>query len=305
MGRIAAVMVAAVLVLAGCGDNSSSLSSGPGVTGPSIVDAPFRCPDPHAHPADVVDHGAGTLPTGAQAAKLCLLDNRAPWIPPRGALRNQVDDLVAVVNQQKLFHPRSDLACGGVGAPAWSMVFRYADGTRTITGDNGGCWDLLVGATQRYGSKTVFNAFVRALVRERRNGHPRTFHEEPPTCPPRLITLATFDPVADASTARVAALCILHRRSSQRLLLTRRELATFRHDFATASQRRIDEKAMAPCSHKPTLGYLVRGLDAWREPFAVDIECGAYRLLHPGATRYWFARLLPRTQRLLVRLSHS
>jgi hypothetical protein len=236
---------------------------------------------------------------------LCLLDNRVPWTPPRGVLTSDVDALTHTVNAQRVYHPDPDTGCGGVGAPAWAMVFRYADGTRTITGDNGGCWDLLVGATQRYGSKTVFQAFTRGVLRERAGHDPVRFRASAPPCPHRLDAWGAFDPVADARTARVAALCVAHGKAMRRTRLSRPQLASLRHDFATAGSRRVSGTDAGVCTERAPMTYVVRGLDAWREPFAVDVQCGVYRILRPGETRYTLARLLPRSERMLTRLARS
>ena len=305
MARLVAVTIAALLVLAGCGDHPSSApSSAP--QGSVTVTGSIRCPDPRAEPADVVDNG-DTLPTGAHAALLCLHDNNMPWAPPRGALTTGLDDLVGVVNDQEVHQPAADEACGGVGAPAWTMVFRYADGTRAITGDNGGCWDLRVGSTERFGSKKVFEAYLQALVRQRAHEHPRPFDARPPLCPAR-VDLGSFAPVADASTARAGTLCVLERRSnrtSRGVPLTRTQLAILRHDFATASQRRTDADAQSRCPADPRPAVVVRGLDAWREPFQVYVECGVYRILRPAVDRYAFATLLPATARMLATVQRS
>jgi hypothetical protein len=304
MGRLAVLLVAAALTLAGCGDDSSS-SPGSPAGGPAIADRPFRCPDPKADPEDVVDRGADTLPTGARAALLCWHDNRVQWAPPHGRLTSDLDAVVGVVNQQESFTPSPDIGCGGVGAPAWSMVFRYADGTRTITGDNGGCWDLLVGSTERYGSKKVYAAYLGALVRQRAQEHPVAFRAVPPRCPAR-VRFDAFDPIADASTARTGVVCVLDGNlTTRRLVLARAELATLRHEIATAARRHTDVDATSACPRNPSSALQIRGIDAWREPFRVDIACGAYRYLRPGTGRYSFATLLPRTEQMLNQLTRS
>jgi hypothetical protein len=137
--RIALPIAVAMLVV-GCGGGGTS-SDG----------TPFACPDPQDQ---TPMSGADTLPTGATVALLCFHDNRFVWVPPHGQLRTGLDHLVRVVNAQRVHDPNSEDNCGGVGAPGWTVVLRYADGTRTIQGDNGGCWGLAVGSTERFGATT-------------------------------------------------------------------------------------------------------------------------------------------------------
>jgi hypothetical protein len=202
MTRVAALTLLLTLGLTGCGSGSSSGAPTPGP--PLVVAGTFRCPDPEAAATTVVDHGADTLPTGALGAVLCVHDDHVPWSAPRGQLQTGLDDLVGVVNAQRVFHPSPDLACGGVGAPAWTMVLSYPGGTRTISGDNGGCWDLLVGRTQRYGSRHVYDAYLTALVAQRTSQGTPDSRRTPPGCPatsypatspagdPRLLVSASW-----------------------------------------------------------------------------------------------------------------
>jgi hypothetical protein len=127
------------------------------------------------------------------------------------------------------------------------------------------------------------------------------FRATAPRCPTRP-RLDVFGPVADAATARVAVLCVGQGRATRRIVLPTSRLAVLRAEFATASRRRTDADVMSRCSGERQPILVVRGLDAWREPFQVYVECGAYRILHPAATRYTFAKLLPRTARMLTRL---
>ena len=273
----------------------------PAATAPTVVPGVFRCPDPQAEAAS--DHGSDALPTGATAVRLCLHDNNIAWVPPEDVLTTDPDALVGVVNAQRIHHPQPDTACGGVGAPAWSMVFRYPDGIRTVSGDNGGCWDLLVGATQRFGSRTVYHAYLQAVLRQRRvQGPPDVAHPRP-TCPPTLRTDGAFSPVADASRITSAVLCVTHRaRVSRQIPLTGPELARLRHDFATAPTRRTG--GHGSCRAVP-FGAGVVGVDPWGDPVSVLISCGTYRILQPGSDRYLFARMLPATKQMLAGLVTS
>jgi hypothetical protein len=302
MARTALLLVglAVGLLLSACATAQPSIDLGD----PVGAQVPFRCPDSRAEPSTVADHRGDSLPTGARAALLCVLDNHVPWAAPRGELTSGLDRLVREVNAQKMHDPASPEACGGVGAPTWSMVFRYAGGTRTITGDNGGCWDLRVGSTERMGSRAVFETYLHAKLRQHAREQPRPFHATPPSCPPR-VNLAFFAPAADPSTARVGAVCVLEphsNRTAGRFALAGAQLGVLRRDLATASQRRVDGDALSSCSNDRAL--VARGLDAWREPFDVYVECGAYRILQPASVRYSFASLLPRTARMLAGVTH-
>lgn len=268
---------------------------------PAVVTGSFRCPDPEAAPTSVADHGADTLPAGARAALLCLHDNHLAWVPPRDRLTTGLDRLVALVDAQQVHDPASDLACGGVGAPAWAIVLQYDGGTRTITGDNGGCWDLLVGGTQRVGSAHVFDAYLHALLRQRHGRSPSDVGHARPRCPLRLRSDGAFSPLADASHLASAVLCRVDgTRTVHATRLTRAQVATLRHEFATATTRRTRSDVLARC-HPVTPGVAgaVVGVDDWGDPVTVLLDCGAYRTVQPGEDHYLFARMLPATARMV------
>ena len=237
---------------------------------------------------------------------LCVHDNHDGWAPPHDRLTTDLDGLVRIVNAQQVQHPKADEVCGGVGAPAWSLVLRYDDGTRTISGDNGGCWDLLVGDTQRGGSARVFDAYLQALLRQRREqGSPDVAYPTP-RCPRRVRPdTGTYSPLADAGRLASARLCPAQvTRDDRPVLLTREQVGMVRHDAATATTRRTP--ADAACHALPRgLGGAVVGVDAWGDPVTVLISCDTYRTVQPGDNRYLFARMLPSTARMLGGLLES
>jgi hypothetical protein len=300
MARLLALAAAAALVLSGCGGGSSSTPAT--VTVHRVVPGHFRCPDPGTAPASVADHGADTLPTGARSARLCLLDNNIAWIPPRGILTTGLDRLVGVVNAQHVHDPASDLGCGGVGAPAWSIVLRYAGGTRTITGDNGGCWDLRVGASERFGSRTVYGAYLREVLRQRHQQGSPDVVWPPPRCPQDVRTDEAFSPVADAGRLTSAVLCPADGgQSADEIALTRAQVDVLRHDFATAFPRRAlrDVDSQCPDEGRQPAGAVI-GRDPWGDQVTVLFGCDSYRTVRPGSERYGFARMLPSTALMLL-----
>ncbi len=296
-------VAAATVLFAGCGgrgESSNDVTPGqPGAqigTTTTVDGTPFACPVPSDR-APV--GGADTLPSGARAALLCARDTSAPWVAPRGALRRGLDHLVQVVNTQRVHDPDSEDFCGGVGAPGWTIVLRYADGTRTIQGDNGGCWGLAVGTTQRFGSKRVFDAFNRALLRQRSaESSPETVFPMPP-CPSRRDA-GSFSPLADAAHATSAAVCQHRGHKFRPDLLTRTQIRMLRHDFATATTRRTHLDGPSDCHALPaTSNGVIVGVDPWGDPFTVLTTCDTYRLLQPARHHYLFARMLPATARML------
>lgn len=303
MARLVAVVVVAVLVLSACSDGSSSSPSA-AANGPAgrttTVDGSFRCPDPEAEPHG--DGGSDRLPTGATAARLCLHDNRSPWSPPNGILATGLDALVSKVDSQRIYDPSSQLGCGGVGAPAWTIVLRYPSGTRTISGDNGGCWDLLVGSTQRFGSRHVFQAYLRALLHQRQvQGSPDTVWQ-PPACPRRrsaadpALAYPAVSPAA--ATSRVVAATWCRRDGSHWTSAgpaTRAQLALLRRDITTA-EGRTGDGALDHCRDVPSSPEtLLVGRDPWGDLLAVDFSCDTYRLLTPPRPRAEFVTMLPST----------
>ena len=166
MGRIAAVMVAAVLVLAGCGDDSSSSPSSGRTTG--TVARSFACPDPAAK----VEAAAGdTLPTGARAARICYsAEMPVEWQPPHEPLTHDVAHLVALVNRQQVYPPAD--GCNADAGPAYRIVLDYPDGARMISGVTAGCRDVRVGASDREGGRTVWRAYFHLLAQQREHARP-------------------------------------------------------------------------------------------------------------------------------------
>ena len=299
MARLLVLMVAAVLGLSGCGGGSSST---PSAAPPPVVAGAFRCPDAQApvttEPAD------DTLPSGARAALLCFHDNHVAWIPPSATLTTGLDDLVGLVNAQRVHDPSSDVGCGGVGAPAWTMVFRYQSGIRTISGDNGGCWDLLVGHTQRFGSREVYDAYLHALLEQRHAEGTPTAMPTHPACPRRVRTDDAFSPVADAARLTSAVMCTANgTKVVATTRLTHAQLAALRRDVATATPRRTVHDFAARCAADGTEhGGAIVGMDDWGDPVTMLIVCDTYRTVQPGSERYLFARMLPSTARMVQRL---
>jgi hypothetical protein len=302
MARLAALAVVAALSMAGCGDHSSSPTGPPA---PQVLPGAFRCPSPEAPPKG--DGGSDALPPGAEAARLCLRDNNEPWARPRGILSTGLDALVAVVNEQRVFHETKGVACGGVGAPAWRIVLRYRDGTRTISGDNGGCWDLLVGSTQRFGSRHVYDAYLRALLGQRRaRGAP----DVPPKAPPCPVRRSPADPslylgvVSPAAQPRLVAAGTWCRRVSGEWrpvsTATPAELALLRRDMRTTAHRRFGLH-LDDCHGLPRGTHtLLFGRDPWGDPLEVDVTCDVYRLNTPPDPRARFVRLLPATRAMVA-----
>ena len=164
-----ALAAAAALVLSGCGDGSSSTARDrdrpPGRAGalplPGSGDRlPRRWPTTERT----------RCPTGARSARLCLLDNNIAWIAAarRPHHRSRPTWSASSTPTQSTTRRPTSAAVGWV-RPAWSIVLRYAGGTRTVTGDNGGCWDLPSGgASEHFGSRTVYGAYLREVLPRQR-----------------------------------------------------------------------------------------------------------------------------------------
>jgi hypothetical protein len=303
--RIAAP-IAAVLLLVGCGGSGSS-GAGPGAgsaqTGTATTvddDAPFACPAPSDR---TPVSGSDTLPTGARAALLCARDTDAPWVAPHGALHQGLDQLVGVVNAQRVHDPRTDDNCADVGGPGWTIVLRYADGTRTIQGDNGGCWDLTVGSTERFGARRVYEAFNRALLHQRTTGSAPDAVFPPPSCPSRP-DFGSFSPLADATHATSVTVCVRVGSRYRPVRLRKADLRLLQHEFATSATRRTHLDGASGChALPPRSGVMLVGADPWGDPFTVLTTCDTYRILQPPDSRTLFARMLPATAHLIGRLT--
>lgn len=263
---------------------------------------PYRCPPQHG---DLDLAGTDTLPAGATQARLCVRANHSPWYPPHDVLRTHLVELVALVNAQQVHDPSSDDACAGVGAPAFAMIFSYRAGTRTITGDTGGCWDLHVGNTQRSGSKDVYDGYLSDLARQRTHGSPTARHDPSPSCPSGPIE--PFAPIAAPARVVGAVLCthpgVVPGRTHPGVPLSPDQLAVLRRDLATAAVRTVESPDPRCRQALLRQSFSLSAMDAWGDRFIVQAWCGMYRVLMSARPYRELVRLQPATTRLLERLT--
>jgi hypothetical protein len=156
----------------------------------------------------------------------------------------------------------------------------------------------LVGATQRTGSRRVWDAYLHLLLRQRRQqGPPEAVHRAP-RCPARLRSDDAFSPVADATRLTSATVCRTDGTHVRAHRLSRAQVGLMRRDVATASTRRTGHDPRCR-SIAPDVSGVVVGVDPWGEPVTVLIACDTYRVVRAGSDRYVFARMLPSTARML------
>lgn len=295
MGLIAAVMVAAVLVLAGCGDDSSSLPSSGRTTG--TVPRSFACPDPAAK----VEPAAGdTLPTGARAARICYsAEMPVEWQPPHEPLTHDVARLVALVNRQQ-FYPPAD-GCNADAGPAYRIVLDYPDGARIVSGVTAGCRDVRVGASDREGGRTVWRAYFHLLAQQREHARPGQVPTRPISCPTRRHPVP-FTPLAEVGSLGRARLC-LSSDDPQGVTMTSRDLRILRHDVRTsAGRRQASSVHPVTCSRSLRFGYEIVGIDRWGDTVDVRAYCRVYPMAVPGTFRTAYVRELPVTAAMFERL---
>lgn len=303
-GRSAFVVGAFALLVAGCGGGApTSAAHGNSAHDVVAVDdgAPFTCPDPESQ--DPLT-GADTLPAGATAALICYRDNHELWFPPAGALTHGVGRLVRLVNAQRIVPPSASGACNADLGPAYSIVLRYAGGTRTIQGENDGCRTVSVGSVQRAGTQRVYDAYLAALARQRAHSEPPDVHLRPPACP--TDRLQPFSPLADPALTAAASVCRHldhhwngHRRGRP---LTASQVRVLRRDLATARPRTFQPTARDHLCRSPILrGPLrVSALDGWGDELVVDLACDTYRFTPRTGHTVVTVHLLPRTARMLT-----
>lgn len=295
MARLVAVMVAAVLVLSGCGDDSSSP---PDAQGPGMHS--FACPDPKAK----VDPTPGdTLPGGALAARICYsADMPVEWQPPREPLTRGVTGLVALVNRQQVY-PSTE-GCNDDAGPAYRILLDYPDGTRIISGDTAGCREVRVGRHDKEGGRKVWRAYFRLLSRQREHARPHHVSSTPVLCPTGQDRVA-FTPLAEVGTLTHARFC-LSSKDPRGTTMTSRDLTILRHDVATSKGRR-QSSPIRPntCSRTLRFGYEVVGVDRWGDTVDVHAYCQAYPLTVPGTFRMTDVRELPATRRMFERLAQA
>lgn len=310
-GRLAFVVVAPLL-LAGCGWFGSS--SEPHVApGPAVVDAPYACPD--IGPDLVATPGSKDLPTGALAARICLSERPAGWLPPEDDLTSGVDALVRLVDRQQItgtavVGPRGrPSGCSGPSPPPFAIVFRYAHGTRTISGNPLGCTGglaLQVGNGMRGQSMRVWHAYFRLLAAQRRRERPPGRPgSRVPKCSGVARTLRVT-PLFQVRGLTSARLCPVDRESRPVGLagnLAAVELRVLRTDLLTR-HRRGHHRAGSECgAWRGHRYYRIVATDQWRDRAVWYGKCDGYFEVAavPGFDMVT-VRPLPATARMLQRL---
>ena len=301
------LLVAPALLLAACGGGGDAHPAARNSVVPStraataIADAPFTCPGSHDA---FVTPGLTRLPPGANAVRICYYDNTLLWLPPAGVLTRSVGALVHQVNTPRVRPVKKDQVCNADLGPAYGLVFRYPDGSRTIAADTAGCRDIVVGSTQRAGGRPLFHAYLAALARQRTHTNPPTGRRHVGPCiPDRIPPFSELIAPALLSDARVCRPAhdgaSPYLRHGRRLDATR--LRTFRRDLSTARRRAIDPRVGAHYCRAPTIAGPLRitAMDRWGDTFVVDVVCDLYRVQSPSTGGTLTVPLLPATARML------
>jgi hypothetical protein len=297
MSRLVGLLVASVLVLAACGDETSSAPSARGAG-----DMSFRCPDPAAGVDPTTDD---TLPPGPRAALICPMADGTPWRAPREPLTRDVERLVALVNSQPR-SPRGD-GCLAEAGPEYRIVLDYPDGARLLNGDFAGCRDLQVGASHRVGGRTVWQAYFRLLARQRALSSPDGMGDTRPFCPSHGRPVPST-PIWDARTITRARFCLPRTRRapgvSDGVRMSGRDLRLLRHDMLSSAARR-QRPPIRPdlCDRHLGLGYDVVAVDRWGDLVDIRGYCEVYPMVIPGSSRSAYVRELRATHQMFERLA--
>jgi hypothetical protein len=292
MARPAVVLVAAALVLAGCGDGSSSPS------GETAGRLSFACPDPKA---DVEATPGESLPAGARAARICYSATMpVAWQPPPEPLVHGVARLVALVDRQRDY-PHTD-GCNADAGPAYRIVFDYPDGARMISGDTAGCRAVRLGSHDRLGGRAVWRGYFRLLATQRQHSRPGRVPDRRIHCPTRQDP-AAFTPLWETGTLTRARFC-LSSVDERGLTMTQRDLRILSHDAATSATRR-QASPVRPntCTRRLQFGYQVVGVDRWGDTVDLHAYCHVYQMVVPGTFRMVDVRELPETGAMFERLA--
>jgi hypothetical protein len=309
-----ATMTAVALLVGGCGWFGPSHE--PDIAaGPDVVDAPFACPV--IGPDYVATPGAKDLPDGARAARICLSDEPDAWIPPRDALTSNVDELVQVVNRQRITgvaHPGprdpGNVGCGGPTPPSFAIVFRYPDGTRTISGNPVLCSAiaLQVGNAVRAHPMRAWHAYFRLLAAQRQSEEPPSLRRSNARCPGpsrRYVVSPVFD-VRRLSGARV---CSTNRRGElhdQGEMVPPGRLRQLAIELLTAPSHHVGRGGPGCATWPASDHYVVSVRDTWGDRALLYGKCASYfrDAPIPGLTMIE-VRPRPATIRLFVRLLKS
>jgi hypothetical protein len=229
---------------------------------PTTLHEPFGCPNPLKR-TNVPLPGSATLPMGAKSVRICT---DGSWYYPPQSLTTGVDDIVRTVNARPLTYDRGS-TCGGMpGAHGYFLVFRYAQGTRTVEGDF--CGWMGVGPVQRKDTFPTVGNRVLADLAAQESSHGVV---APAPCPGK-----TGEPMGRGDLTHIVAarFCPAGSTGTGVLLtgvrLKRLTTATGRYD---GSYTQIEHACPRPGGGWPHLMLS----DAWHEQFSVTLKCRGLR----------------------------
>lgn len=226
---------------------------------PSVVDAPYRCPDAGADTNTALP-GSGTLPTGATAVRVCW----DGFYTPTQSLTSGVDEIVRAINARPLLYSRGSTCAGGL-AQSYMLVFRYPHGTRTIAADSCGWFEA--GPVQRQdASPSMGDQVLRRLATQEAEQGTTT----PPPCPGHTDAPSGLGDLTHVVAARYCSA----GSTGNGQALTQAQLQALTEWGGNAMA--VGTTAVEGPCHRPANGWPHLALaDAWHNAFTVTVKCTA------------------------------
>jgi hypothetical protein len=257
--------------------------------GRTTTTGPFTC---SGSPTKTYPDVTSSLPGGAIAARICF---GGGFFTPPQALTSDVGSLVRKVNASAIEYVAPNVSCTGGGEPEFTIVFRYASGTRSVSEEE--CRGLAIGRYTRSGGVNLDRDFMSLLAQQ--------VGVDPASVPaPPCPSTRSDEPVGVGDPRNVVAARYCPGGESRGLPLDRARLALLR-SWGGSLEYGVSSAPERVCAVGTTGWPTLVLADAWGDRFTMVVEgCGRNRfpsvvspgaphqVTHPDGSRGPFLRLV-------------